>query len=303
MDPDTEPLNWDYLKYFVALAEHGSLYGAARLLGTSHTTVGRNIALLEQRTGVRLFDRIENRYFLNSDGRRIFEAACQIRDRVLGVEELLDLGSPEQRDLVRIATTGFVSDHLFPEIVPHLLDHHYALSIDAVLGQDFSSGIDETYSLAICQYRNGRTGWNAHRLGELDIGFYCTRNYLNSASTTLNARHIRSHRFALWADARRAQRAPNTGIMKAASAAALLISDSLHIVLQTALQDRAVATIPRFIAVRHPELEAVLDDADLDMVPVWSHVNQKLVRSAEVRRLNDLISNAILRLPVGQAAP
>src|ERR1700746_3122988 len=43
----SEHLDWDNLRYFLAVARAGKLTAAARRLGQDHTTVGRRIASLE----------------------------------------------------------------------------------------------------------------------------------------------------------------------------------------------------------------------------------------------------------------
>ena len=49
--------DWDSLRYFLAVAEQGSLSGAASQLGVNHSTVFRRINQLEETMGVRLFER------------------------------------------------------------------------------------------------------------------------------------------------------------------------------------------------------------------------------------------------------
>ena len=49
--------DWDDLRYFLAVARAGSLSGAAKALGVNHSTVFRRVETLEDRLGVRLFDR------------------------------------------------------------------------------------------------------------------------------------------------------------------------------------------------------------------------------------------------------
>lgn len=43
--------DWSDLRFFLAVAEQGSLGGAARELGVNHTTVLRRIRAFEQRWG------------------------------------------------------------------------------------------------------------------------------------------------------------------------------------------------------------------------------------------------------------
>jgi DNA-binding transcriptional LysR family regulator len=49
-------MNWDDLRFVLALARTGTLTGAGRQLGVDRTTVGRRLRALEQQLGVRLFD-------------------------------------------------------------------------------------------------------------------------------------------------------------------------------------------------------------------------------------------------------
>ena len=51
-------LEWDDLRYVLAVAEAGSLAGAARELRVNHSTVLRRIAAFEQQLGLRLFERL-----------------------------------------------------------------------------------------------------------------------------------------------------------------------------------------------------------------------------------------------------
>jgi DNA-binding transcriptional LysR family regulator len=44
-------LDWDDLRYFMALADNGSLAAAARKLGVEHATVARRVAALEEKLG------------------------------------------------------------------------------------------------------------------------------------------------------------------------------------------------------------------------------------------------------------
>ena len=53
----TERFDWDLVRAFLAALEHGSLLGAARALGSSQPTLGRQIGALEVQLGTVLFER------------------------------------------------------------------------------------------------------------------------------------------------------------------------------------------------------------------------------------------------------
>ena len=51
-DRNRTALDWEDLRFFLALARLGSLSAAARSLGVNHATVSRRVVALEQRLGV-----------------------------------------------------------------------------------------------------------------------------------------------------------------------------------------------------------------------------------------------------------
>lgn len=75
-------MNWDDMRFFLALAREGSVSGAGRALEVQHTTVARRIAAFEEQLGSRLFDRMPSGYALTQVGENLMPHA-------LGVEELV----------------------------------------------------------------------------------------------------------------------------------------------------------------------------------------------------------------------
>lgn len=64
-------MNWNALKVFLAIAETGSLAGAARLLGVNHSTVFRRLNSFETQLGGRVFERLPQGYRLTSMGEEL----------------------------------------------------------------------------------------------------------------------------------------------------------------------------------------------------------------------------------------
>src|SRR5262249_6515299 len=63
-------MDWDDLRFFVAVAHAGSMSAAARSLGVAQPTVGRRIAALERGLGARLFVPTPSGQKLSETGRR-----------------------------------------------------------------------------------------------------------------------------------------------------------------------------------------------------------------------------------------
>lgn len=97
-------MDWDDLRYVLAVSRDRSLSVAGRTLGVSHTTVGRRIRTIEDRLGVRLFDRTPDAFVATPAGRDMAEVAERLEVEVLAAESRV-LGRDEQLEgKLRVAT-------------------------------------------------------------------------------------------------------------------------------------------------------------------------------------------------------
>jgi DNA-binding transcriptional LysR family regulator len=81
-------MNWDDLRFFLALSREKTVSGAGRVLAVKHTTVARRIAALEKQIGSRLFDRLSNGYAMT-------QAAENLYLHALAVEEVVQAADRE----------------------------------------------------------------------------------------------------------------------------------------------------------------------------------------------------------------
>lgn len=75
-------MDWDHLRFFVAVARAGNLGGAARNLNVNHTTVFRRIKAFETDLGVRLFDRLPEGYSLTAAGEQVLEHGARVDESI-----------------------------------------------------------------------------------------------------------------------------------------------------------------------------------------------------------------------------
>jgi DNA-binding transcriptional LysR family regulator len=82
-------LDWDDLRFFLAVARTGSLSAAARGLRCTQTTVGRRLASLEARLGVRLLNRTPRSCVATPAGESIREHVEHIEAEAAAVERIV----------------------------------------------------------------------------------------------------------------------------------------------------------------------------------------------------------------------
>lgn len=81
--------NWDDLRFILAVAEDGTLSGAAKRLGVNHATVLRRVAQFEEGAGIDLFEKTPRGYSVRKENSAIIDAARLVEGSVQAVERLL----------------------------------------------------------------------------------------------------------------------------------------------------------------------------------------------------------------------
>ncbi len=95
-------LDWNDLKYFVAVARHGSTLAAARALKVNQSTVQRRLAELERRVGQPLVRRHPTGYRLTEFGEALLPHAQRIEQAVQVFEEQVEVSRREATGVVRV---------------------------------------------------------------------------------------------------------------------------------------------------------------------------------------------------------
>src|SRR5260370_12322364 len=77
--PDCTMIDWDDVRYFLAVARGGSVRAAAERLGVNHATVLRRIAQLEERLGGQMFEKLPSAYRLTAAGEEVLHFADHLQ--------------------------------------------------------------------------------------------------------------------------------------------------------------------------------------------------------------------------------
>lgn len=135
----TSELEWSDLNVILAVCRAGSLSGAARVLGNNHSTIFRKINAIEQKTGVRFFERLQDGYAMTDAGRTAMHYAERIESEVhaLGLEVLGQ--DMRLQGKIRVTAPEGFTVQLAPALFTEFLSKHPDVSIDIVGG---SSAVD-----------------------------------------------------------------------------------------------------------------------------------------------------------------
>lgn len=193
MDTALETLDWSLIRAFLAVAEQGSLSAAARQLGASQPTLGRQIRQLEADLKQVLFHRQPKGFVLTENGAALLGPAKRMREALNDVA-LTAAGLQTGMDgSVRITASETVSLNLLPEIIAGLRQTHPGIHIDLVPTDSTENLLFREADIALRMYQPEQVELVARKLGEFRFGIYAARSYLDRAGRPGNVQELLAH--------------------------------------------------------------------------------------------------------------
>ena len=171
---DAQNQNWDDLRFFLAVARAGTLSGAARSLGVTHSTVFRRLGTFEERLGVRLFERLPDGYALTGAGEAMQETAIRIDEEIIALSRQVTGQDQRLSGLIRITAIDMLATGLLPR---HLAAFHAAqpgIELEVIVSD---TPLDLTRREADVALRIGNTPQETlvgRRVGRLAFGAYAS---------------------------------------------------------------------------------------------------------------------------------
>jgi DNA-binding transcriptional LysR family regulator len=112
-------IDWDDVRYFLAVARGGSVRAAAERLKVNHSTVLRRIAQLEERLGSQMFEKLPSGYRLTDAGEEVLEFAEQMEASSNRMETCVFGRDQSIRGLLRVTLHSTLATHL---LMPDFVD-------------------------------------------------------------------------------------------------------------------------------------------------------------------------------------
>ncbi len=171
-------MDWDDLRYFLAVARAGSTLAAGRTLRVSQTTVARRIAALESAIGFPLFEKRQAGYVLTPGGEQLVQQARRVEAAATAFADAARATTRELSGTVRITTDEIFAMTLLPPILRELHELHPDIHIEldtSSLVRDLGAGeADIALRGTKAQQPAGVVG---RALCSDDWSLYCSRDY------------------------------------------------------------------------------------------------------------------------------
>lgn len=188
-------LNWDDLRYFLAVAREGSTLAAGRALRVSQTTVARRIAALEDGLGFPLFERRQAGYSLTPAGEQLLDKAAEVESTASAFREAAGAFARDLSGTVRLTTEEVYAITLLAPILPELRELHPEIRIDLDTSQsirDLGAG-EADISLRSTSQKAQPSGVVGRKICIDDWALYCSRDYASRHGAPGNLDELRNH--------------------------------------------------------------------------------------------------------------
>lgn len=289
-------LDWNDLRYFLAVARDGSTLAAARALRVSQTTVARRIAALEEAVGIHLFEKRQAGYSLTPAGEELLERARQVEQAASGFSEASAAIARDVTGTVRITTQEILAVSLLAPILRELHEKHPEIVIELDDSQDLRDLGEGEADIALRSVKGDPgAGVVGRRLGIDDWTLYCSRDYAASKGVPTTREELKKHAFIggggpnLW-------RAYSAWLHDLGLDDRIIMHHASAMGMMSAIRSGlGIAVLPCIVADADPDLiQCVPPKADHARV-MWLVTHERVRHTPRVRIVIDFLYDRIMR--------
>lgn len=187
-------MNWDDLRYFLAVAETETLAGAARRLDVNHSTVFRRINRFEQQLGSVLFERLPDGYQLTLAGEELFRHAQAIGAEVDRLALKLHGKDFRPSGTVRLTAPEHIANAYLPGYLADFRERYPDIAFEIDVGAASRDLTRREADLAIRATNDPPPHLVGLRTVLLNWSCYASAAYLDRFGVPANAAALKEHR-------------------------------------------------------------------------------------------------------------
>jgi len=281
-------IRWNDLQIILAVAEHRSLSGAARVIGVNHSTILRRIETLERQLDLVLFDRPPGGYRLKPEARELLASLRTIERTVGRVERALSAARRGIEGTVRITTTDSVAEVLLPRHLEALGTANPGVQVELLIS---NMPLDMSRPEAEITLRPARAmpdGLEGRKVGEMAFEIFASPGYLADNPSPDLAGHrwlgvappLTRAPVGLWQETR-------------LTGPPVIVADSFLTLASLAERGLGLAMIPSFLGRSRAGLVRAAAFSDREVTSLWAAAHPELLALPHIAALVDFFAEAL----------
>lgn len=170
--------DWNHARALLATAEEGSFSAAARALGTTQPTIGRQVAALEEELGATLIQRLGRGVELTEAGLQLLEHVRSMSEAALRVSLTAAGRSRSLQGLVRVTASESICALLLAPALARVRREHPGIDVDLVATSAVSDLRRREADIAIRNFQPRDPELIARKVREERSWIYAAPEYL-----------------------------------------------------------------------------------------------------------------------------
>lgn len=246
--------DWNDLKYFLAVARHGSTIAAAKSLASSQSTVQRRLAALEHGVGRRLVNRHATGYRLTDLGEELRPFAERVEAAIADFER--QIGPGKESGVIRVTCPEPIVQRMLP-LIDRFHARHPNLRVEFVMSDRY---LDLAKGEADVAFRSGDTDDElvGRKVADSVWAIYASRAYIERHGKPDRVEDLPSHPLVGFDESMRGHRV-SQWLREVAPQATIAARNTSVLGMMYAVKSGVgVGPLPTAIADSEPDLVRVL---------------------------------------------
>ena len=285
--------DWNRLRAFLATAEAGSLSGAARALGLTQPTLGRQVSALEEELGVALFERRGRVMSLTDAGRELLRDARTMGDAANRIAMLAEGRSHALDGQIKVTASDMTSAFVLPDLLVRLRSMAPRLRIDLIAANDIRDILAREADIAVRHVRPTEPDLIARLVRDAPAHLYASTEYIAERGLPETPADLAGHDFiSLGDDVRMREAMGHYGVpidtiqLRAGSTSGIATWEMVR-------KGLGIFPMSDDIAAQFPDVMRLLD-GQLDITfPIWLVTHRDLHTSRRIRLVFDLLAEML----------
>lgn len=282
--------DWNQIRAFLATAEEGSLSAAARALGSTQPTVGRQVSSLEKDLGVTLFERAGRALVITSAGQDLLEHVQDMGDAASRISMVASGQSQDVAGTVSITASDLLAAGFLPPVLRKLRDDAPGINIDVVASNRLENLTRRDADIAIRHVQPDQPDLIAKRLTDFTAAFYASQDYVDKYGLPSTVEDVKGHIFIGARDTQQMTDFLDQRGLHITPQQFKFRSDSGVVIWEMMRAGLGIAVVPSGLWPDSPNIVPVFTQLEPVQFPVWLVTHRELKTSQRIRIVFDSLA-------------
>lgn len=282
--------DWNQMRALLTTVEAGSLSAAAKRLGLTQPTLGRQVAALEESLGLAIFERVGRNLVLTEAGQRL---VADLREMGAAAERVALSAAAQSQSVegvVRITTADIYAGHVLPPLLEKIRREAPGIIVQVLAVGQISDLLRREADIAIRHVRPDQDGLIARRCKDTAAYVYGTPALIETLGRPQTGTELARHDFF------GALENNDDFIAEMQKRGVPLGPDNFRLATQSGMtawewvrKGMCLGAMVEAVARQTPEVEIVVPSIEPIPVPVWLVTHRELHTSRRIRLVFDML--------------